>query len=71
MSRFEENVLVSSVLMAIIANDLTLGYFNFTNGLPKTLPSDVSSMNAIESPIQNETIKEINENDWNMDANWD
>lgn len=57
--------------MAIIANDMTLGYFNFTNGLQKTVSSDSSPMRTVDSPIQNETIKEINENEWNMNTNWD
>jgi hypothetical protein len=66
---------VFSVLMAIIANDFTLGYFNFSSGLPVIVSQTESSGNTIVSPMDeeftNEMPKEITTDDpWMTTANW-
>ena len=50
----------SSVLMAIVANDFTIGYFNFTTGLPTvtSLESETST-NSVVTIINNDFISEI------------
>lgn len=38
--------------MAIVANDFTIGYFNFTNGLPAFTPPELRpSEPAVEQPV--------------------
>ncbi|CAF0886212.1 unnamed protein product [Adineta ricciae] len=51
---------IQSVLMAIVANDFTIGYFNFTTGLPTvtSLESETST-NSVVSSINNDFISEI------------
>ena len=61
--------------MAIVANDFTLGYFNFSSGLPVMASQSESSMNQIVSPMDEEFAnampKEINTDDlWMTTANW-
>lgn len=60
-----------SVLMAIIANDFTLGYFNFSFGLPTAIISPEilqaeTSLNPTISIIDNEFINDIttDDNEW-------
>jgi len=64
--------------MAIIANDFTLAYFNFSFGLPTIISSDISqsetSINSIISTIDNEMKTEITDNEWttsDTNATWD
>ncbi|CAF3175634.1 unnamed protein product [Rotaria socialis] len=81
-SNINENI--SSVLMAIIANDFTLGYFNFSFGLPSPSTSSniiaqteisnnqivSTSDNHFENEIKTETVN----NEWpttDTDATWD
>ncbi len=66
--------MVFSVLMAIIANDFTLSYFNFSLGLPVILSSDSSPMiSTIDDEFTNEMKNEItDDNDqWMTTATWD
>ncbi|UJR28379.1 hypothetical protein I4U23_009620 [Adineta vaga] len=60
-SDMNENI--SSVLMAIVANDCTIGYFNFTNGLPTITTSEIVQLETVINPtismIDNEFIDEI------------
>jgi len=74
--------LFSSVLMAIISNDFTLGYFNFSFGLPTVISSDISksetplnlTISSIDNEFINEMKEEITDNDWsttNTSATWD
>jgi hypothetical protein len=64
--------------MAIIANDLTLGYFNFTLGFPTKTSAELlqteSCLNPVVSSIDEEFINEIkkdkNDNEWDINANW-
>jgi hypothetical protein len=68
-----------SVLMAIVANDFTLGYFNFTSGLTVPKLSDIpssleASSNLPISTIKNEMIKEVVDKEWattNINTTWD
>ncbi len=46
---------VFSVLMAIIANDFTLGYFNFSYGFPRIISSDISTIDN-DWPTTNTTM---------------
>jgi len=54
--------------MAIIANDFTLAYFNFSFGLPTIILQSETSVNPSISMIDNEFIneikKEITDNEW-------
>jgi hypothetical protein len=54
--------------MAIIANDFTLAYFNFSFGLPTIIQQSETSVNPNMSMIDNEFIneikKEIIDNEW-------
>jgi len=49
--------------MAIVANDFTLGYFNFSFGLP-TVPSTETSISIIDNEFTDNMKAEINENKW-------
>ncbi|CAF0799027.1 unnamed protein product [Rotaria sordida] len=79
-SNIDENI--PSVLMAIIANDFTLGYFNFSFGLSSPIITKTEteiSNNQIISTINddfttNEIKKEIVNNEWptnETNATWD
>ncbi len=54
--------------MAIIANDFTLAYFNFSFGLPTIILQSETTVNQNISMIDNEFIneikKEITDNEW-------
>jgi len=71
-----------SVLMAIIANDFTLAYFNFSFGLPTVISSDISqsetlfhpTISTIDNEFINEIKTEITDNEWtttDTTAIWD
>ncbi|CAF0809214.1 unnamed protein product [Adineta steineri] len=73
---------IESVLMAIIANDFTLGYFNFTLGLPivampEILQSETSSkptVSMIDNEFTDEIKNEITDDRWtttNTNTTWD
>lgn len=71
-------IYVFSVLMAIVANDFTLGYFNFTYGFPTFIASDISQsevqLQSSVISIDDEFTKEIITNEWNTTnptASWD
>jgi hypothetical protein len=68
--------------MAIIANDFTLTYFNFSLGLPTSISSDILSSETTVNPIvssideefRNEMKKDIVDDEWSTtDTNvtWD
>ena len=68
--------------MAIIANDFTLTYFNFSLGLPTSISSDIPSSETTVNPIvssideefRNEMKKDIVDDEWSTtDTNvtWD
>lgn len=69
--------------MAIIANDFTLGYFNFSLGLPTSVPptvaqteasSSVPTVSAIDDMFMNEIKNEIINTEWttnDTNATWD
>ncbi|CAF2395248.1 unnamed protein product [Rotaria sp. Silwood2] len=75
-SNIDENI--SSVLMAIIANDFTLGYFNFSFDLSSSISSTITKTKAeteietasnliistINDNFTNEMKKEIVDNEW-------
>lgn len=69
--------------MAIIANDFTLGYFNFSHGLPslslsnniiQTEISNNQMMTRIDNDFTNEIKTEIINSEWprnDTDTSWD
>jgi hypothetical protein len=73
--KFDINENIPNVLMAIIANDFTLGYFNFSFGLPVMLTQSESSINPPKSPVDKEFTNEIqkeitNDDHWMTTDNW-
>ncbi|CAF0926656.1 unnamed protein product [Rotaria sp. Silwood1] len=60
-SNIHENI--SSVLMAIIANDFTLGYFNFSFGLPSSIPSIRTETKTETETSNNQIISTIDDDD--------
>ena len=68
---------LSSVLMAIIADDFTLAYFNFTLGLPTIVVSEIplaeqTMISTMDEEFSNEMKKEVsNADEWSDTGTWD
>jgi hypothetical protein len=60
--------------MAIIANDFTLAYFNFSFGLPQPNPQLETIVNPIVSDVDKEFTNEMKKDEWtttDTNSTWD